>query len=114
VNYDRRTTGISREGALSSIYSAVDKIGNALGGAIFLAMLSVVGFVESADGSFPQQTPEVLRSIQLWYIVAPAFLHTASILILNRYKLTEQDLVDLDTGTGALGPRGTGPKGSVP
>ncbi len=96
VNYDRLTTGISREGALSSIYSAVDKIGNALGATIFLTVLSIIGFVESADGSFPQQSPEVLRSIQLWYILAPAFLHTASILILNRYKLTEQDLVEME------------------
>lgn len=95
VNYDRLTSGISREGALSSIYSAVDKIGNALGATIFLTVLSIIGFVESSDGSFPEQTPEVLRSIQLWYILAPAFLHTASILILNRYKLTEQDLDEL-------------------
>ena len=93
VTYDRLRSGISREGALSSIYSAVDKIGNALGGAIFLAMLSVVGFVESADGSFPAQSERVLDSIMLFYIVVPAVLHTGSILILNRYRLDSDDLV---------------------
>ena len=92
VTYDRIRSGISREGALSSIYSAVDKIGNALGSAVFLAFLSLVGFVESSDGSLPQQSDEVLRWIAIAYIVAPAALHAGSILILNRYKLSPEDL----------------------
>ena len=78
VNYDRIKTGISREGALSSVYSAVDKIGNALGSALFLAFLSLVGFVESSDGSLPEQTEDVLRWITLVYVVAPALLHSAA------------------------------------
>ena len=92
VTYDRMRSGISREGALSSIYSAVDKVGNALGGAIFLAMLSVVGFVESADGSFPEQTDGVIRGIMIFYIVVPALLHSGSVFILNRYRLPKADL----------------------
>jgi GPH family glycoside/pentoside/hexuronide:cation symporter len=93
VNYDRIKSGISREGALSSVYSAVDKIGNALGSAIFLAFLSLIGFVESTDGSLPEQTDEVLWWIGFAYIVTPALLHSGSIFILNRYKLTESDLM---------------------
>jgi len=92
VTYDRLRSGISREGALSSIYSAVDKVGNAIGGAIFLAMLSAVGFVESSDGSFPKQTDTVIRGIMVFYIVVPAVLHAGSIFILNRYHLTKEDL----------------------
>jgi GPH family glycoside/pentoside/hexuronide:cation symporter len=92
INYDRMTSGISREGALSAVYSAVDKVGNALGAAIFLGFLSYIGFVESDDGSFPTQTDEVLRSILIFYILAPATLHAASVLILNRYILTKADL----------------------
>jgi GPH family glycoside/pentoside/hexuronide:cation symporter len=91
INYDRERTGISREGALSSIYSAVDKVGNAVGSAIFLAMLSIIGFVESADGSFPEQTDEVVRGIMFFYIIVPAVLHAGSIFILNRYRLTPND-----------------------
>lgn len=87
INYDRARSGISREGALSAVYSAVDKIGNALGSALFLAFLSLVGFVESSDGSIVEQTDEVLRWITLAYVVAPALLHSGSILILNRYQL---------------------------
>jgi Na+/melibiose symporter-like transporter len=30
----------------------------------------------------------------MFYILAPAILHAGSILILNRYKLTEADLVE--------------------
>jgi Na+/melibiose symporter-like transporter len=77
---------------LSSIYSAVDKVGNAIGGAIFLAMLSAVGFVESSDGSFPEQTDTVIRGIMVFYIVVPALLHAGSIFILNRYHLPKEDL----------------------
>lgn len=87
VNYDRIKSGISREGTLSSIYSAVDKVGNALGSAIFLAFLSIIGFVESNDGSLPEQSESVLQWIGIAYIVFPALLHSGSILILNRYKL---------------------------
>ncbi|MCE7901972.1 MAG: MFS transporter [Gammaproteobacteria bacterium PRO9] len=92
VNYDRMRSGISREGALSAIYSAVDKVGNAIGAAIFLAVLSLVGFVKSTDGSLLPQTETVLRGIQWAYVVAPAVLHVSSILILNRYRLTAKDL----------------------
>ena len=84
-------SGISREGALSSIYSAVDKVGNAVGSAIFLAVLAVLGFVESADGSFPEQSDEVVRGIMIFYIIVPAVLHASSIFILNRYRLTPGD-----------------------
>jgi len=87
VNYDRITTGISREGVLSSVYSAVDKVGNALGGVLFMFFLSLIGFVESSDGQMAAQSPAVIRWIGVAYIVAPAALHVSSILILNRYKL---------------------------
>jgi len=87
INYDRIKSGISREGALSAVYSAVDKVGNALGSAVFLGFLSVIGFVGSNDGSLPQQSESVLRWIAIAYIVVPALLHSGSILILNRYKL---------------------------
>jgi Na+/melibiose symporter-like transporter len=86
------TSGISREGALSSVYSAVDKIGNALGAAIFLALLSLVGFIESSDGGFPEQSEATVRGITLMYILGPAILHSASIFILNRYRLGVEDL----------------------
>jgi GPH family glycoside/pentoside/hexuronide:cation symporter len=92
VSYDRIKSGISREGALSSVYSAVDKIGNALGGVIFLAFLSLIGFVESSDGSLAEQSDTVLWWIAVAYIIAPAVLHTGSIFILNRFQLRPEDM----------------------
>jgi GPH family glycoside/pentoside/hexuronide:cation symporter len=97
ISYDRITTGISREGALSSVYSAVDKIGNALGAALFLAFLSLVGFVESSDGSLAEQSDSTLYWIAVAYIIAPAVLHLSSILILNGYKLRPEDLVSAES-----------------
>ncbi len=92
INYDRIKSGISREGVLSSVYSAVDKVGNALGSAIFLAFLSIIGFVESSDGSLAEQSDSVLQGIAFVYVVVPALLHSGSILILNRYKLDPDSL----------------------
>lgn len=92
VNYDRIRSGISREGVLSSVYSAVDKVGNALGGVLFMFFLSLIGFVESTDGQMARQTPDVIRGIGLAYVVAPAVLHASSIFILNRYRLSSADL----------------------
>ena len=91
INFDRKQSGVSREGVLSSVYSAVDKIGNALGSAILLAFLALVGFVESSDGSLPEQSDAVVRWIALAYVVAPALLHASSVLILNRYQLDDPD-----------------------
>ena len=92
VTYDRIRSGVSREGVLSSVYSAVDKIGNALGAALLLAFMALVGFVESSDGSLPEQPESVVRWIGLAYVLAPALLHASSIFILNRYKLPPDDL----------------------
>jgi len=89
IAYDRRKSGLSREGALSSVYSAVDKVGNALGSALFLAFLSVIGFVESSDGSLAPQSESVNTWIAFAYVVVPGILHASSIFILNRYKLEE-------------------------
>jgi GPH family glycoside/pentoside/hexuronide:cation symporter len=94
INYDRIKSGISREGVLSSVYSAVDKVGNALGSAIFLVFLSIIGFVESSDGSLAEQSESVLQWIAVAYVVVPALLHSGSILILNRYKLDEDSIQD--------------------
>ncbi|MDG1462341.1 MAG: MFS transporter [Gammaproteobacteria bacterium] len=89
INYDRIKSGVSREGALSSVYSAVDKVGNALGSAVFLLFLSFIGFVESSDGSMAPQIDSVNTWIAFAYILVPAVLHAGSILILNRYKLED-------------------------
>ena len=95
VAYDRAVTGLSREGALSSVYSAVEKISNALGSVIFMFFLSLIGFVATNDGSFAPQSESTLRNIGLFYILTPAILHSASILILNKYDLTKEKLDDL-------------------
>ena len=110
IAYDRARSGISREGALSAVYSAVDKVGNAVGAAIFLGFLSLIGFVETSDGSLAPQTPEVLRGITLAYVVAPALLHAGSIFILNRYRLDQSRVTGSSTSLRRNGP---GTKGAL-
>jgi len=93
IAHDRAISGVSREGALSSIYSAVDKVGNAMGSALFLLFLSVIGFVESTDGGFPEQTETVTQGIFYCYVLGTAALHLSSIFILNRYQLGKHELM---------------------
>lgn len=86
IAYDRERSGVSREGALSAVYSAVDKVGNALGSAVFLGILSLIGFVKTSDGSLAPQSADVIQGIWLAYVVLPPVLHVSSIFILNRYR----------------------------
>ena len=57
----------------------------------FDAYKELLGFVESTDGSLPEQSDAVLRWIAIAYVVTPALLHTGSIFILNRYKLATHE-----------------------
>ncbi len=101
IVYDRAVSGLSREGALSSVYSAVEKVSNALGSVIFMFFLSLVGFIATDDGSFAAQSESTLDNIMYFYILAPAFLHSASILILNKYDLTKEKLDSLAASPSA-------------
>ena len=104
VAYDRAMSGQSREGALSAVYSAVDKACNALGAVIFTTFLGLIGFVTTNDGSFAQQTEEVLSGITYFFILAPAFLHLLSILVLRKYDLTKEKLEELTANAEATAP----------
>jgi len=70
----------------------VDKIGNALGSALFLAFLAGIGFIESTDGGIAQQEESVLNWIAIAYVIVPALLHVSSVFILNRYELNPEEL----------------------
>jgi Na+/melibiose symporter-like transporter len=92
IAYDRVISGFNREGALSAVYSAVDKACNALGSVIFVLFLSAIGFVTTNDGTFAKQSDDAIRAIWFFFILGPVLLHWSSIFILRKYDLTDEQL----------------------
>ncbi len=93
VAYDSAKSGLNREGALSAVYSATEKISFAMGAVLFGFLLSATGFIESTGGEFIEQPTSAIAGIMAGFAVIPALLHLASILILRKYHLPKEDLL---------------------
>ena len=91
IEYDRRRSGLSREGALSAVYSATEKISFALGSVFFGFILAAAGFLEST-GEEVVQPDSALWGITIGFVIMPALLHLISLLILRKYTLTNETL----------------------
>ena len=93
VAYDAVRSGLQREGALSAVYSATEKISFALGAVIFGFVLSATGFVESTGGELVEQPGSAIIGIMMGFAILPALLHLSSLLILRKYHLPKEELV---------------------
>lgn len=93
IAYDLAKTGVNREGALSSVYSATEKASFAIGASLFGVILSLSGFVEGKNNVIPEQPESAVAGIMIGFIVFPALLHLTSLLILRKYHLPKEDLV---------------------
>jgi len=93
IAFDGARSGLNREGALSSVYSATEKISFALGAVFFGFILSATGFVESTGSEFVAQPDSAITGIMIGFVVLPAVLHLSSLLILRKYHLPKEDLV---------------------
>jgi len=88
---DYRHTGRRREGVLSAAFSFVEKACMALAPFIVGALLSTLGFDKELDPSADQSASAVF-AIQLGFVWIPVMCQVASIVLLQFYKLTEEDL----------------------
>ena len=86
ITRDREQTGVSRSGLYSGVFSAIEKVGFALGPAIAGIILSVGGFVGGKSGDALPQTPTALTTLLFAFCAYPAILKLASLLIFARYK----------------------------
>ena len=91
--YDRKISGLNREGVFSGIWSAMDKTAFAFGALLAGLGLSYFGFQESAGG-FVAQSPETIRGIMITYIGAPTIFAALSFVIMLGYQLNEHDLAE--------------------
>ncbi len=91
ISYDRARTGFSREGALSAVYSATEKASFALGAVVFGLVLGATGYIESQSAEVVQPK-SALWGITIGFVILPAVLHLASLLILRKYTLEKEAL----------------------
>jgi GPH family glycoside/pentoside/hexuronide:cation symporter len=91
IEYQRRTTGIAREGVFSGVWSAAEKLAFAMGPLIAGLVMSWYGYQSSQTGAVAQSDDAVV-GIKLLYSLIPATMQLISLLIFSRYRLDPQVL----------------------
>lgn len=86
IERDAQRSGLRREGSFTGLFIAGEKAGLALGPLITATVLSVSGFVSSAD-DVALQPPSALVGAGLAFSLVPAALVVAGALVLRRYQL---------------------------
>ena len=94
MEYDRLTSGQSREGTISGVFTLVEKVSSAFGPLLVGVMLQATGLIASQD-PLTVQPEQALNAIHLAASVIPAGLTLLCILVLLKYRLTAQMLQDL-------------------
>lgn len=94
MEYDRLTSGISREGTMSGVFTLVEKFASAVGPLVVGVLLQISGLITSRDASTIQ--PEsALNAIHLAASVIPAMITLLCIPVLLKYKLSAEMLENL-------------------
>ena len=94
MEYDRLTSGQSREGTISGVFTLVEKVSSALGPLLVGVMLQATGLIASQD-PLTVQPEQALNAIHLAASVIPAGLTLLCIVVLLKYRLTAQMLQEL-------------------
>ncbi|MDX2141719.1 MAG: MFS transporter [Rhodospirillaceae bacterium] len=92
IEYDRRRTGINREGVYAGLYSTMEKLAAAFGPLIFGGYLSAAGFESSQGGAIVAQPDAALSAIYIGMAVFPAAASLLSAALLSLYDLDEAKL----------------------
>jgi GPH family glycoside/pentoside/hexuronide:cation symporter len=90
--YDRRLTGLHREGMLSGIIAVIEKTAFALGAAVVGAMLTVAKYVPTVGGALVEQPDTAVRALYLGFAVIPAVIFVGNAICIGFYDLDERKL----------------------
>ena len=90
VDYMEEKSGVRTDGTAYATYGLATKIGNAVGGACGVMIMSAFGYVANA-----QQTPEAMKGINLTVNLLPAILYIGAILACMLWDMTDQDAEDI-------------------
>lgn len=92
LEHDFHRTGMRREGSLTGLGAFVEKTSSALGVATIGFLLSASGYVAGAAASGAAQPDSALIAVRIGACFAPAALLLAGLLMLQYYRLSEDDL----------------------
>jgi GPH family glycoside/pentoside/hexuronide:cation symporter len=90
ITHAKSYTDISLEGVFNGWWTAMQKIGIALGPFVIGWMLQLAGFQSSQDGTFPVQTDEALFALRLGISVVPAVIFAITLIGIYRWPLNRQ------------------------
>ena len=85
--YDRFTTGIAREGLMSSTVAVVEKASAALGAGLLGVFLQAFHYVPTTGGKIVQQPASAVMALTLGYAVIPAAMFLINGIFLYLYDL---------------------------
>lgn len=91
MEYDRRRTGLRREGVYAGFYTTIEKFSYAIGPAITGVVLGAMGYVASRDGTVEQPDSAIL-AVYICAAGLPALMGVLGALSLTQYDLTEEKL----------------------
>jgi GPH family glycoside/pentoside/hexuronide:cation symporter len=91
IAYDRKVSGLNREGVYAGLWSAMDKTAFAFGALVAGMLLSLFGFQESTQG-FIEQSPDALRGVTVAFSGMPVLFGLLALFLITKYDLTEDKL----------------------
>lgn len=88
IDYDRRRSGISREGLFTSIYVFVERLGYSVGPLALGALLSAMDF----DKTLPldQQPASAAVAVYIGIVWLPAIMYSIALLLLSGYAIPDR------------------------
>lgn len=94
ITHAKTYTEASLEGVFNGWWTALQKVGIALGPFIIGWMLQLAGFQSSTDGTFPEQSEDALFALRLGISVVPAVVFAATLFVIYRWPLGREDQED--------------------
>jgi GPH family glycoside/pentoside/hexuronide:cation symporter len=88
--YDRRLSGLQREGLMSATIAVVEKTVFAFGTAVVGVLLTWVGYVPTMGGALVEQPQSAIRGLYIGFAVVPVVMYFFNGLFLYFYDLDER------------------------
>jgi Na+/melibiose symporter-like transporter len=87
ITHAKTYTDVSLEGVFNGWWTALQKVGIALGPFLIGWMLQLAGFQSSVDGTFPEQSESALFALRLGVSVVPAAIFALTLFGIYRWPL---------------------------
>lgn len=91
ITHAETYTDVSLEGVFNGWWTALQKVGIALGPFVIGWMLQLAGFQSSIDGTFPEQSESALLALRLGISVVPAVVFALTLIGIYRWPLGRSD-----------------------